>query len=421
MQLLQSKYNLELDINIIILNDYASVQGGAAKVAIESAIGLAEAGNNVTFIFGCGSLDYKLGNTVNVNCINLKQQDLISNPSKVDAAITGLWNRDVENKLSDIFNDFDPITTVVHIHSWVKSLSISAVSVATEYNFPMVLTLHDYFSVCPNGGYYNYKKQKVCELIPMSTSCFFSNCDSRNYQQKVWRFFRQKIYKFADFPRGGLNFITVSDFSESFIKSYLTERASFWRVPNPITTHHLPASDPSSSNIFTFIGRISPEKGVLLLTKLKFIPQEQLRFIGTGELENTLKEMLPQAEFLGWCDNQTIIDKLGDTRALLFTSQWYETQGLVVLEAAARGIPSIVSDATAAQEFIINGETGLIFESGNVNDLEENIIKLDGDDVFVRKMGSKAYDSYWDDPPTLRKHVDGLISCYQHIIETRNS
>jgi len=395
------------------------VQGGAAQVAIQSAYGLAELGFEVTFIYASGGMDGILKHN-RITCINLHQYDLLNNPSSINAATIGLWNGDVERRLSEILSEFDARVTVVHIHSWVKSLSISAVSVVIKNNFAMVVTLHDYFSICPNGGYYNYKKQKICDLEPMSTACFFSNCDSRNYQQKVWRFFRQKIYDFVNFPGSALNFITVSDFSQNFIKSYLPKESRFWRISNPIGIPRLPASAPSHSKIFTYVGRISAEKGVLLLTKLKSIPQEQLRFIGVGELESVLKEKLPKAEFLGWSDHQTIIDKLQDTRALLFTSCWYETQGLVVLEAAARGVPSIVSDATAAQEFIINGRTGLLFESDNVNDLEKQMIKLDVDDILVAKMGVMSYDNYWNNPSTLEKHVDNLISCYQDVIKGHN-
>ena len=38
-------------------------------------------------------------------------------------------------------------------------------------DFRVVVTLHDYFSVCPNGGLFNYVTQKHCLKEPMSISC----------------------------------------------------------------------------------------------------------------------------------------------------------------------------------------------------------------------------------------------------------
>lgn len=406
---------MQKSLDILILNDYASVKGGATQVAVQSAYGLAQKGYNITFVYASGEVDDTLKHN-KISCVSLNQFDLLNNPSKINAAKVGLWNKEVARRLSKILSGFDSKTTIVHIHSWVKALSISALTTVMKNNFTMVITLHDYFSVCPNGGYYNYQKQHVCKLKPMSASCLFSNCDARSYQQKLWRFLRQTIYQSVRFSEFALNFIAVSDFSQNFMKPYLSQKARFWRIPNPINIPHFPASKPSISTMFTYVGRISPEKGVLLLTKLKTIPQERLRFIGSGELESTLKAKLPKAEFLGWCDHKTIIDKLDDTRALLFTSQWYETQGLVVLEAAARGVPAIVSNATATQEFINHEKTGLLFESGDVNNLEEQIIKLDTDDNLVEKMGYTAYKNFWENPPTLSEHADNLISCYQAII-----
>lgn len=402
-------------MNIIILNDYAAVQGGAAQVAVQSALGLAQQGHKITFVFASGEADPLLDHS-NIQCISLNQYDLLNNPSKLNAAWKGLWNRPVEEQLKLILNDFDPSNTIVHVHSWVKALSISAVACVLRKHFPMVMTLHDYFSVCPNGGFYNYRHQQICNLKPMSMACLISNCDVRNYPQKLWRYTRQLIYKSAKFPSSTVNFITVSDFSQNLLKPYLPKQAQYWRISNPIEVEHLPPATPHTSKMYTFIGRLSPEKGASLLTKLKFLPQEQLRFIGTGELEAWLKVQLPNAQFLGWCDKAQITKYLNDTRALLFTSQLYETQGLVVAEAASRGIPSIISDATAAQEFVENNKTGLLFKSGDPTSLEQQIMKLESNDDLVQKMGILTYERYWQNPSTLKLHVHNLLSCYQEII-----
>jgi glycosyltransferase involved in cell wall biosynthesis len=403
-------------MNIIILNDFASIQGGAAQVAILSAIGLAAEGNKVVFVYAAGVADPRL-HEFNVETICLNQQELLSYKNKLMAAWDGLWSRKVENQLDLIFRDYDRKNTIVHVHSWVKALTISAVGAVVKSKLPMVLTLHDYFTVCPNGGLYNYTKQIVCHKRPMSMGCLLSNCDSRSYSYKLWRYARQLIYTWHGFPGNVSHYISVSDFSQELLAPFLPIDAKYWRIENPIDIEKAPAFSPQHSRMYTYIGRLSPEKGVLLLTKVKSIPHSSIRFIGDGELVTTLRELMPAAQFAGWCAREQIIDYLHDTRALLFTSQLYETQGLVVAEAASCGVPAIVSDETAAQDFIVNGETGLLFKSGEASSLDEQILRLESSDDLVKDMGASTYARFWYAPPTVERHVTLLLQCYQTIIE----
>jgi len=403
-------------MKIIILNDYASVQGGAAQVAVASAKGLAEAGHHVTFIYATGSADPLLDHS-NITLIYLHQYDLLSNPSRVNAMMTGIWNRSVEKQLNTILDTFQKEDTIVHIHSWVKALSASAVSVIVKRRFPVVLTLHDYFAVCPNGGLYNYQEQSICTLKPMSTNCLASNCDMRSYSQKLWRYMRQLLYTKAGIPNHIKHFIYVSEFSKNILKTYLPEHATFWNISNPIDISKESIADPKSSNTFSFIGRLSAEKGALLFADASNKLNVQARFVGSGDLEVDLKTLNKNAEFTGWCDRKKIVSYIKNSRAVVFPSQLYETQGMVVPEAAALGVPSIVSDTCAASEYIIDGKTGLLFESGNVESLMQKIQLLSNDPDLAKELGRNAYEHYWNNPNNMQKHIAGLIKCYKTILQ----
>ena len=253
----------------------------------------------------------------------------------------------------------------------------------------------------------------------MSMSCCVTNCDSRTYLHKLWRLARQKSFNIAISDFENLNFISVSEFSQQILESSLPSHSNLKHIPNPVEVtfqEEKPIARPSESNNFTFIGRLSPEKGALLLAQIKSIPQEFLNFVGTGEIENELKRALPKAKFHGWCNKDEIVAILNDTRAVLFTSEWYETQGLVVAEAAAQGIPSIVSDCTAATEFIEHGVTGLCFTSGSVESLNEAIDILAKDDEFVDLLGENAFRHFWKTPPLLSLHAEALVSYYREIL-----
>ena len=407
-------------MKIIIINDYASVQGGAAQVAVTSARGLADTGHKVTFVYGTGDVDPLLEHD-NIQLIDLGQYDLLSNPSRFNAITTGIWNRAVEKQLHELFALFDNKETIVHIHSWVKALSASAVSVIVEREFPIVMTLHDYFTVCPNGGLYNYQKESICQLEPMSLSCLASNCDVRNYSQKLWRYLRQKFYAKAGIPNRLRHFIFVSKFSKEILRPHLPKDAKFWDVPNPITVPKEEMADPSHANTFSYIGRLSHEKGVISFADASHRLGVAARFVGSGNLDSKIKEYNPNAIFTGWSQRADVIHYIKDSRAVIFPSLWYETQGLVVTEAAALGIPSIVSDTCAARDNIIDGETGLLFESGNTKDMMQKIQRLSEDADLAKEMGEKAYQHYWKDPHDITRHATDLITCYKAILTEEQS
>ena len=79
---------------------------------------------------------------------------------------------------------------------------------------------------------------------------------------------------------------------------------------------------------------------------------------------------------------------------MVFPSKWYEGQPLTVLEALSYGIPTIVSDVCAARDEIVDGETGLLFQSGSLDSLCEEIKKLT-DDHLVARLSVAAYERYW--------------------------
>lgn len=62
--------------------------------------------------------------------------------------------------------------------TWVdKMFIIIYFSACYKNNMRTYITLHEYFTVCPNGGIYNYKKGRICDVKPNSLECLFCNCD----------------------------------------------------------------------------------------------------------------------------------------------------------------------------------------------------------------------------------------------------
>lgn len=399
---------------VVVLSDYGCVNGGGAQVTLASVRGLLAVGLRVVLIYGVGPLDCQIdSNHPNLELHDLKLYDLRGDPSKIRSAALGVWKPRASRAIGEILKTLDPVTTVVHLHSWVQSLTASIVPEITRRGFPLVCTLHDYFAVCPNGGLYDYQKAMICEVKPMGVGCLLTHCDSASYGEKLWRYARSTVQgMIGGIPRLISDYIVVSDFSASVMKSHFPGHANFHLVNNPINIEQGLPSECASHADFTFVGRLSPEKGSVLFAQAARHEHIQSVFVGAGSEEETIRHANPKALLCGWIDRNSVIERLRSSRCLVFPSLWYETQGLVVLEAAALGIPSIVSDGCAARDFVVDGVTGLIFRGGDLNDLRQKLRSLRDDDACAARLGRNAYARYWDSPYTIEKHINSLLRVY---------
>jgi glycosyltransferase involved in cell wall biosynthesis len=404
---------------VVVANDFAHVNGGAAQVAISSAAGLASRGHKVIFFAAVPPVAPEL-QVPNLLVELTGQADIKTDPNRLRAATQGIWNWRAASQLRARLQPLDPQRTIVHVHGWMKALTSSVVHAALQARIPVVITLHDYFYACPNGGFYNFQKESACPLRALSGACLATNCDRDGYPQKLWRSARQVIQNhFGLVPDPLLSFVTLSDFSEHILKDYLPESATTYRIANPADAVRTDPVDVSNNRGFVAVGRLSPEKGYAILARAARQTNCPVTFVGEGPSRHEILAANPDAQITGWLDRGLVKARLRAARALIFPSVWYEAQPLVIGEAAELGVPAIVSDGCAGKEQIKDGMTGLLFRSGDVNDLSEKL-KLMRDAEFAFTLGRAAYDGYWRNPPTLDAHLDRLEECYLSVLE-RNS
>lgn len=126
----------------------------------------------------------------------------------------------------------------------------------------------------------------------------------------------------------------------------------------------------------------------------------QLSLIGSGEMENRLREMVA-CEGLGDCVHLLGTMKPEEVRAqmeqseiFLFTSDRKEGWGAVVNEAMSSGCAVIASHAAGSVPFLIrNGENGLVYQSGDVDGLYEKLRSLLDDPANAERLGTAACET----------------------------
>ena len=109
--------------------------------------------------------------------------------------------------------------------------------------------------------------------------------------------------------------------------------------------------------------------------------------------------------------------RLRQARVLVLPSLWFELQGLVVAEAAALGVPSIVPDTSGARDWVTDGVDGFWFRGGDVADLTHQIDRVRRAPDVAARLGRAAYERFWAAPPTLERHIRDLERVYGAMLD----
>jgi glycosyltransferase involved in cell wall biosynthesis len=399
--------------NVIVLNDFCHVQGGASKVAIDEAAALSESGVEVTFLGAVGPVCDALSDArVKVVCLDQPElADVVKHPA---AALRGLWNRAAGAALRELIAPLDRRRCIVHLHGYTKALTAVPALAARQAGFRTVCTLHDFFAACPNGAFYDYRKQTPCPLVALSPACIAARCDKRHQAHKAYRVMRGMVQRHrAQFPGCVRDYITLSRRSAELLLPYLPDDSAFYPLENIIDAPVASPVDVAANRSLLVLGRLEAEKGVTLAAEAAQQAHWPIVFAGDGPQRAEVETL--GGEVTGWISAEHVWHELAKARCLVFPSRWYETFGLVVSEAAARGVPSIVSDISAAAERVTDGVTGWIFRSGDRDDLTRCMANL-RDDAVVRAAGEAAYRQFWLSPPDRQRHTQELLSIYGRVL-----
>lgn len=400
--------------NIVIINDYANINGGTANVAISSANELAKKGYKVKFICATGKVDCLLKHP-NIEVISTEQKDIL-NKNKIKSSIEGIWNIKSYTTVISTLDRLDRKETIVHVHGWMKALSPSVIKAIINSGFKYCITTHDYFSICPNGGLYNYNENKVCDIVPMSIKCLRCNCDKRSYTQKIWRYIRGFVQK-CILLNQNINYISISKNNAKMIKTRF-KNSRFYFLENPTDVKKDDRIKVEGNLYYGVVGRISNEKGIDIVARASKKMNYNIVIIGSGPLEKEILDINKDIEITGWLSKEEVIEKMKGLRACILPSRWYEGMPLVVGEAMSMGIPMIISDICNAKEKIIDNNNGLIFKNESIESLITNIEKLE-DNSRLKKISENAYKSFWEQDSTLSCHVQKLINIYGDIIRSK--
>jgi glycosyltransferase involved in cell wall biosynthesis len=289
--------------------------------------------------------------------------------------IASIWNIFSRNAIQKKIKEFTP--DVIHIHNWHFAAGPLIIRAAKKLGVPIVVTLHNYRLLCPSGTLM-FKDQIFTESLKQGFP--WAAVRKKAYKNSVgltfWLAFIVWTHKVLGTWKMVDKYIVLTNFAKQLIltSQFSIPESRLVIKPNFVLSTGLEWQVESRK--FLFVGRLSEEKGIAVLLDTFSRINHELHIAGTGPLKNRVVEAAngySNIHYLGPLNRIQVLEEMRTSTALLFPSIWYETFGLVVIEAFEMGLPVIASDIGSASELILNDVNGLHFEAGDSYSLQRSI------------------------------------------------
>ncbi|WP_338468426.1 glycosyltransferase family 4 protein [Novosphingobium sp. ZN18A2] len=380
---------------IVIVNDFATTAGGATAIALSAAELYQQQGYKVTFISGDGPSERL--RALGIEHVALNAPALLKLPFR-KAIAQGFHHGAAARAVSEWIARHDTPGTAYHLHNWSQILSPAIFSALRPVEGRLVVTCHDFFNICPNGGFSHFGDAAVCQAQPMSLQCLASNCDRRSYAQKIWRTGRHvNLNVQARFARSKATFTFLHEAMRQKFVDCGFAAPDLVTIPNPAHAWTDRRIEAERNRGLLFVGRIARDKGADIAIRAAKDAGQKITLVGSGELGRMPEESDGDVEFAGWCDREEIAAIASRARALIVPSRILEPFGLVLVEAAMSGLPVIVASHALLARDLVDMGCGVAFGMGRSAgpgspEPGRVVARLATDDDLVRRMSHAGFD-----------------------------
>lgn len=332
---------------------------------------------------------------------------------RLKGAIRIFYSLEAKRKFTSLLNDFKP--DIIHIHNIYHQISPSILPVAKRFGVPVIMHLHDYKLICPN--YQLFDGKRICYdcLAPNYWQCFLKKCFGNSYLKSFLvsaeTFFHHKILNI--YQRNINLYIAPSKFMKDISVRSGIPKGKIIVLYNFIFSK--PVTEIISKNYILYVGRLSSEKGVMVLIEaIKKLPQTFLKIVGAGPQQLFLQKKVieyglsEQIEFMGHKNKEDVEQFMKEAKAVVIPSVWLENMPFTLLEAMSLGRVVIASKIGGLTELINNRENGLIFEANDSEGLKDKINILEK--VDCQKIGLAAKQTVLK--LNLEAHFKALLELY---------
>lgn len=249
---------------------------------------------------------------------------------------------------------------IVHVQNFFPGLSPLVHRTAAALGLPVVQTVRNWRLVCPAAT--RFRHGAPC------SACVSQRFPWPALNQACWRNSRSATTGAAL----ALGLHRVLDTWRRCVRAFVCpSRAIAKALPDTWPRHLVPnmaaPTDPGTGGgPVVYAGRLTVEKGIRVLAETwsRYPDLPPLVVLGDGPARAAL-ERLPNVTLLGYQSHAVTMDYVAAARAVVVPSLWPEPFGRVVIEAAARGTPAIVSATGGLPELVSDHETGFVVPAGS--------------------------------------------------------
>jgi glycosyltransferase involved in cell wall biosynthesis len=277
--------------------------------------------------------------------------------------------------------------TVAHAHNVYHHISPSIFGALKAEGVPLVMTAHDLKIACP--AYKMLSQGRVCERCHGGRihNVLLHRCVKESAVVSGLVLLETLVHRSFGLYRDTIDrLVAPSRFYRDKLVEWGWDASRIAYIPNCIDAgQYAPAGN--EDDYVVYAGRLAPEKGLATLVRAGALSGQRLVLAGSGPEEATLRHLAwnigADVAFVGHLDRQELKRLIGEARALVLPSEWYENAPVSILEAYALGRPVIGTRIGGIPELVADGETGILVEPGNPAMLAEAL-------VAVAKLSSTA-------------------------------
>jgi GT2 family glycosyltransferase/glycosyltransferase involved in cell wall biosynthesis len=334
-----------------------------------------------------------------------------------------------------IFYNFKP--SLIHIHHLIGLPIADVVSALKQLRIPYLVSLHDYYLICPSYNLIDYK-EKFCvehKSIDYCQTCIRVLFDQGEELKKQWSNICQELLQ------GSEAIIAPSQTALSYFekeypqlhlhkKSQVIQHGIFCQSDLREKIQNL---KNQSNNHFSLplkvalVGSINTAKGAkVFISLLEQIWSDRdlskaFSFEIIGRFNLVLPTHIQNIKFGSEYCQKDLGKLLENVDIVIFPNIWAETYCLTVDEVLAHGIPVILTPLNAASNRVRDYKVGWVTHSVSATDLLKELIfvKENPQEFFKVKENIKKYPLVSYEEMT-QKYVDEYSRINTHNIDTNN-
>lgn len=373
-------------MKILMVNKFLYPKGGSEIYMLDLSKKLTDMGHEV-FYFGMADEKNTVGvkNGLEVKNLNFKSKSI----KRFLYPFKTIYSFEARNKMEKLIKTINP--DIVHLNNYNYQITPSIVYAAKKAGIPIIQTIHDTNIICPYHRLYNFKEQKICEKCKGGKfyHCAATKCVDNSLSKSIIATIEAYTYKYLHTYKYIKYLVCPSKFMSEKLKEFGISPRKM-KVLYNFTVPNRGNSNVNKKEQVLYFGRISEEKGInTLLDAIAQLRNIKFVFAGAGPLsEEVIK--YPNIEYVGYKSGEQLFDLISQSLFSIIPSEWYENCPMSILESMSLGTPVIGSDIGGIPELIKHDSTGLLYRTGDKEDLVSKINELYKNRSKLAKMSKQC-------------------------------